>query len=104
MPPQHRETLVKTGLDRAQRTSLHVGDLLKGHAVVLLQDDRGSLLLGKQRHRFFDDRTQLTATDKLLDRLCRTAFGRELTRVNALRHLHDRRPSLPTDPVTTEVQ
>src|SRR5258705_11457460 len=37
-------------LHGAQRAPLHVGNLLEGHAVVLLQDDRRPLLLRSEEH------------------------------------------------------
>ena len=43
---QHREALVESRLYRTERDSLQVGNLLKRHAVVLLQDDRRPLWPG----------------------------------------------------------
>ena len=59
--PQHRQSLIETGLDGAQRAIEHVGDLLERQPVILLQHDRRALLFGQPLHCFGHRRAHLAS-------------------------------------------
>ena len=89
---QHGESLIQPGLHRAERTSLHLGDFLERHAVILLQDDRRALLFGQSSHRLLDniDPEQRSFVDEFL----KDRAGQSLAHVFTLLSL-----VLPTAPL-----
>src|SRR3954454_654316 len=102
--PEDDQPLVQTRLHRAQRTSLPIGALLKAHAVVLLQYDRGSLFFGQLLHRSRHDPAERPSGDQLFDRLRRPLICSNLGQVLTLGDLRNGRPPLTANPITAQVQ
>src|SRR5688572_11658013 len=80
--PQHAEPLIQTCFHRAERAIEEIGDLLKRQAVVLLQDDGGSLFVWQHRHRLRDRSTELAPGDEIFDRFRRLGLRGELDQVD----------------------
>src|SRR3954462_5541374 len=104
MASENGQPLIKPRLHGAERTALQVSDLLEGHAVVLLQDDRRPLLVRQQRHGLGDDLAQIVPRHQRFNGLDRPLFARELEEIDALRRGLDGRAALAADPGATEVQ
>src|SRR5207248_774164 len=101
---KHAQSLVQPGLHGAQRTTLHVGNLLEREPVVLLEENRRALLFRQFRHDARDGCADLLARDQVLDRLARRRLPRQLDQVDALRRLRDGLAALAPDPVPAQIQ